>query len=164
MRILAALSGPTAPNGDRLIQLANEHELVVSHRAEDDGARCLSLALRNALPERDVVTVLTHVVVAGGADGPPGAAPRPVEPHAIAELRSLRALVDAGSLVLCSIAPRPVSVDGIGEMRGVEASVDADRTATLLARRLDVDMLVMLGDGPVRRVSAAEFEPPRQRR
>lgn len=160
MRILAALDGIVAPKGEQLIRLAREHELIVSHRAEIDDARHLRLILRNALPERDVVTVLIHVVVLGDPDGPS----RLAEPQAIAELRSLRALVEAGSLVLCGIAARPVSVDGIGEMRAVDASVDTDRTTTLLARRLDADMLVILDDGPVRELPAAEFEPSRQQR
>lgn len=142
MRILAALGGLAAPRGDQLVRLAREHELIVGHRAGIDGARRLHLSLRNALPDRDVVTVLTHVVLAAGDPGvEPGAATRTAEPRAIAELRSLRALLEAGSLVLCSIAEKPVSVDGIGEMRGVDVAVDVRRTMELLARRLDADLL-----------------------
>lgn len=105
----------------------------------------LELALRNELPDRDVVSVLTQVVVT--ADDPafrrPLASPRP---HAIAEIRSLRVLVESGALVICAGGGIPVALDGLGTMRGVEAVVDKDQTAALLARRLDADLLVMLTD------------------
>jgi carbamate kinase len=192
-----------------LAEVASQHEVIVTHGngpqvgllalqneaypdvppypldvlgAESEGmvGHMLELALRNELPERDVVTVLTEVVVAaddpafiqpskpigpvykeararelsrrsGWAIGPDGdgyrrLVPSP-EPHAIAEIRSLRVLVDSGALVICGGGGGvPVALDGLGTLCGVEAVVDKDLTAALLARRLDADMLVMLTD------------------
>ena len=69
------------------------------------------------------------------------------EPQAIAEMRSLRTLVDAGVLVICAGGGGiPVALNGDGTMDGVEAVVDKDLTASLLARRLDADLLLMLTD------------------
>jgi carbamate kinase len=140
----------------------------------------LELALRNALPDRDLVTVLSEVVVS--ADDPAFRAPsKPIgplyeaeearrlatecgwsigldaqgfrrlvpspEPQAIVELASLRTLIDAGVLLICAGGGGiPVTLDGEGTMIGVEAAVDKDLTASLLARRLDADVLVMLTD------------------
>jgi carbamate kinase len=150
--------------------------------AESEGmvGHMLELALRNALPDRDVVSVLTEVVVA--ADDPAFGKPtKPIgpvyredevqrlrldrgwalgrdgdgyrrlvpspEPRAIAEIRSLRVLLGAGALVICAGGGGiPVAMDGLGTMHGVEAVVDKDLTAALLARRLDVDLLLMLTD------------------
>jgi carbamate kinase len=192
-----------------LAEVAAEHEVIVTHGngpqvgllallsesypdvppypldvlgAESEGmvGHMLELALRNQLPERDVVSVLTEVVVADddpaflrptkpigpvypeararelarrrgwtiGADddGYRRLIPSP-EPHAIAEIRSLRVLVDSGALVVCAGGGGvPVALAGIGTLRGVEAVVDKDLTAALLARRLDADLLVMLTD------------------
>ncbi|HEX5989846.1 MAG TPA: carbamate kinase [Solirubrobacterales bacterium] len=150
--------------------------------AESEGmvGHMLELALRNLLPERDVVSVLTEVVVAAddpafrrptkpigpvyGEDeaqrlrrernwtlGRDGAGYRRLvpspEPYAIAEIRSLRVLVDSGALVICGGGGGiPVALDGVGTMRGIEAVIDKDLTAALLARRLDAEMLVMLTD------------------
>lgn len=170
-----------------LATIAADHELVITHGngpqvgllalqnaayeevapypldvlgAESEGmvGYMLDLALHNELPDREVVTVITEVVV--DAQDPafeapskpigPGDARRLVpspEPRAIVELRSLRTLIDAGALVICAGGGGiPVAVDGGGTMRGVEAVVDKDLTAALLARRLDADLLVMLTD------------------
>lgn len=164
-----------------LAALAAEHELVVLG-AEGDGTvgHGLELALRNALPERDVVTVLTEVVVdledpafarpskpvgplysaeqagslaegrgwtVGGEDGGYRRLLPSPEPHAVAELPSLRRLVDGGALVVCAGGGGlPVTVDAMGMMRRVRAVVDEDLTAALLARRLGADLLLMLTD------------------
>jgi carbamate kinase len=192
-----------------LAQIANGHELILTYGngpqvgllalqdeafpdvpaypldlldAESEGmvGHMLELALRNELPDRDVVSVLTEVVVAADdpAFGKPTQPIGPVydkeraqglrlergwtmgrdgngyrrlvpspEPHAIAEIRSLRALLNAGALVICAGGGGiPVALDGLGTMEGVEAVVDKDLTAALLARRLDADLLVMLTD------------------
>jgi carbamate kinase len=55
-------------------------------------------------------------------------------------------LVDAGVLVVCAGGGIPVTLDERGNMQGVEAVVDKDLTASLLARRLNADLLVMLTD------------------
>ncbi|HET8565546.1 MAG TPA: carbamate kinase [Solirubrobacterales bacterium] len=191
MRILAALGGKAwrgrvaaaadqrqdvGPAADALAELTREHELVIVH---DDEPQMLELALRNRLPERDIVSVLTGVVVA--ADDPAFDRPtKPIGPHyteeqaqrlrrergwmvgrdgdghrrlvpspapkAIAEIRSLRALVDFGALVICVGGGTPIALDGDGGMHGVGAAIDRDLTAALLARRLDADLLLMLTD------------------
>jgi carbamate kinase len=192
-----------------LAELTHEHELIVTHGngpqvgllalqnaafpdvppypldvlgAESEGmvGHMLELALRNRLPERDVVSVLTEVVVAGddpafnkptkpigpvyseeeaqrlrrergwtlGRDGEGyrRLVPSP-EPNAIAEIRSLRVLVDSGALVICAGGGGiPIALNGDGTMHGVEAVIDKDLTAALLARRLDADLLLMLTD------------------
>ncbi|HEY0318447.1 MAG TPA: hypothetical protein VGC49_09150 [Solirubrobacterales bacterium] len=151
MRILAILSGKQielAAVG--LAALVGEHELVVS---PDDGSRTgsLAVALSNAMPGRDVVIVLPQIVVS--PDDPALAAPSVrgdstcAEPQAVAELRSLRVLIESGALVVCAVSGGvAVTVDDGGRMRGVEAVIDKDLTAALLARRLDVDLLLMLTD------------------
>jgi carbamate kinase len=150
--------------------------------AESEGmvGHMLELALRNRLPERDVVSVLTEVVVAGDdpafrkptkpigpvyskeeaqqlrhdrdwtlsrdGEGYRRLVPSP-EPNAIAEIRSLRVLVDSGALVICAGGGGiPIALNGDGSMHGVEAVIDKDLTAALLARRLDADLLLMLTD------------------
>jgi carbamate kinase len=192
-----------------LASLAEEHEVVLTHGngpqvgllalqsdgykdvapypldvlgAESEGmvGYMLELALRNALPDRDLVTVLTEVIV--NSDDPAFDAPsKPIgpmytaeearrlaaergwtvgadgdgfrrlvpspEPSAIAELRSLRVLIDAGVLVICAGGGGiPISLDETGAMQGTEAVIDKDLTAALLARRLDADLLIMLTD------------------
>ncbi|HWA53235.1 MAG TPA: carbamate kinase [Solirubrobacterales bacterium] len=192
-----------------LAAVASEHEVVLTHGngpqvgllalqsesyepvapypldvlgAESEGmvGYMLELALRNELPERDLVTILSAVVVSaedpafkapskpigplyeaeqakqlalerGWSIGPDGEGfrrlvPSP-EPQAIVELRSLRTLIDAGVLVICAGGGGiPVTFNGNGAMLGVEAVVDKDLTASLLARRLEADVLVMLTD------------------
>ncbi|MGN6275224.1 MAG: amino acid kinase family protein [Solirubrobacterales bacterium] len=129
-----------------LARIASEHEVILTHSDGPQVGHMLELALRNELPERDVVSVLTEVVV--DADDPAfrSLVPSP-EPHAIAEIRSLRVLLDSGALVICADGSGiPVALDALGTMRGVEAMIDSDLTAALLARRLDADLLVMLTD------------------
>ena len=144
MRVLIALDGVDIPNAvEPLAEIAGEHEVVV---ACSEGAT-VSLALGNALPDRDVVTVLSQVVIS--ADDPAIAAPeeRVADPIAIAELRGVRGLIAAGSLVVCACEEdAPVVVGEAGTMQEVEALVDRDLIAALLARRLDADLLLLLND------------------
>lgn len=192
-----------------LARIAEEHELVITHGngpqvgllalqnaaydgvapypldvldAESEGmvGYMLELAIRNELPGRELVTVLTEVVVdaddqafsapskpigpvypeleaqrlaaeRGWTVGPRGngfqrLVPSP-EPRAIVELRAFRRLVGDGVLLICAGGGGiPVAIDGSGAMHGVEAVVDKDLTASLLARRLEADLLVMLTD------------------
>lgn len=182
MRILLALGeGALLSNGDRLsfpyqhrnietaaeavAALADEHELIVFHANDAQIGHMLQLGLRNALPDRDVVSVLIQVVVArddpafGGGYG--RRIPSP-EPHAIAEIRSLRALLGAGALVVCASGSSiPAAMDGLGTLHGVEAVVDKDLTAALLARRLDADLLLMLTDVDATR-TASKVEAARR--
>lgn len=155
MRILLALGGSVLPGDGEpaavayqhravevvagtVAELAAEHEVVLAHGNNLRIGHLLELALRNALPERDVVSLLPKVVVA--ADNPTS------EPYAIAEIRSLRVLVDSGALVVCAGGGMPVALDRLGTLRSVEAVIDKDLTAALLARRLDADLLLLLTD------------------
>jgi len=145
MRILVALDGNVLLRHNveqaaaALAALAAEHELIVTHDSVPRIGHMLELALRNRLPERDVVSVLTQVVVNG--EDP--------EPNAIAEIRSLRVLVDSGAVVICAGGGAPIALNGDGTMHGVEAVIDKDLTAALLARRLDADLLLMLAEGSI---------------
>lgn len=131
-----------------LAALAEEHELIVTHGNGPQVGRVghlLEVALHNALPDRDVVTVLPEVVV-DAARGEGDGRRRPLgrlEPRAIAEPRSLRVLIESGALLVCG-GGIPVTLDPFGQMRGVEAVVDKDLTSALLARRLDADLFLML--------------------
>ncbi len=166
MRILVALGGNALPRGSEradpsaqaadaelaarlLAEIAAESELVISNGSDTEvGVPALVLALRNALPERELLTVLTEVVVdsADPSAAPAGGSPASPEPHAIVALRSLRILIDAGVLLVCAYGSVPATVQPGGTMRGVETVVDEDLTASLLARRLDADLLMMLTD------------------
>jgi carbamate kinase len=68
-------------------------------------------------------------------------------PRSIVELPTIRLLVEAGVLVVCvGGGGIPVVVDRDGRLRGVEAVIDKDRAASLLARGLDADALLLLTD------------------
>jgi carbamate kinase len=146
MRILVALGGNALLRRNveqaagSLAALTAEHEVIVTHDSGPRIGQMLELALRNRLPERDVVSVLTRVVVTG----------EDAEPNAIAEVRSLRVLADSGALVICAGGSGvPIALNGDGTMHGVETPVDKDLTAALLARRLDADLLLMLTEGSI---------------
>jgi carbamate kinase len=163
MRVLLSLGGnallqrdEVAPAANRrrnvelaaraLAPVAADHEVILTHSCEQAEAHKLELALRNALPDRDIASVLTQVVIA--ADDPAVGTPAKAMPHAIAGIRSLRVLLDAGALVISAAHHRmPVALDRTGTMHDVEARVDEDLTAALLARRLDADLLVLLSEG-----------------
>jgi carbamate kinase len=135
-----------AAAAETLAAVAGEHEIVLAHALDIRLGLGLGVALRNALPDRDLATVLVDVVVGGDdPDLPDGRSV--LEPQAIVGLHSLRTLIDAGVLVLCpGGVGAPVKVDGDGTMHGVDVTVDADLTASLLARRLEADLFVMLTD------------------
>jgi len=116
-----------------LAGLAERHELVVTHGQCLEVGHRLELALRNRLPERDVVSVLSQVVIAGESR----------EPSAIAEVRCLRVLVEKGAIVICAGNARaPVVLNADGSLGETEVLVDEDRTVELLARRLDADLVL----------------------
>lgn len=142
----AAQRSSLAAAAETLAGVAGEHEIVIAHAFGLRLGNMFALALRNALPDRDVATVLVDAVVGAGNPGILDG-PAVLEPQAIVELHSLRTLIDAGVLVACAGGGGiPVTLDGDGAMRGVEAVVDKDLTAALLARRLDADVLAMLTD------------------
>ncbi|MGN6215947.1 MAG: amino acid kinase family protein [Solirubrobacterales bacterium] len=172
MRILLALGGSSLPAGmgetapdqrrnveaiaGALAEIAAGHELLLIHGNAPAGRQALELALRNALPDRDVVSVLAQIVVAPDSSS--------LEPHAVAEIRSLRVLLGSGALVVCAGENLvPVVLDGLGTMHEVDVKVDLDLTAALLARRLDADLLMMQTD-PFHGSAAAEAKADAARR
>ncbi|HET8813767.1 MAG TPA: hypothetical protein VFM51_02285 [Solirubrobacterales bacterium] len=160
MRILLALGEEALSHrgaeatAATLATVAVGNEVIVTHGYDLQSSQALELALRNALPGRDVVSVLTQVVVAAtdpalrDGEGYPQLV-RPPKPQAIAEIRSLRTLLDAGALVICARrGAAPLALDDFGRLDEIEAAVDGSSVAALLARRVDADLLVMLaGDG-----------------
>ena len=94
------------------------------------------------------------------------------EPAELLDLPVIRLLIDHGAIVVCSGGGGvPVVTDNSnGSVRGVEAVVDKDLTASLLARQLAADALLLLTDvaavqdgygtpkaRPIRRVTPAEL-------
>ena len=116
-----------------LAELAIGHEVVIAHGNDPQVGHLLEMALRNRLPDREIVTVLTETIVDR-------------EPQAISELPALRLLVESGALVICAAGSIPVALGAAGMLQGVEGVVDRDLTAALLARRLEADLLLMLTD------------------
>jgi carbamate kinase len=133
--------------------------------AESEGliGYLLELELHNALPDRACATLLTQTLVA--ADDPAFAHPtKPIgladasgerrrvpspEPRDIVELPAIRALLDAGILVICGGGGGvPVVAGGGGRLTGVEGVVDKDLAAALLAESLGADGLLLLTDVP----------------
>lgn len=88
-----------------------------------------------------------HLVADGS--GLRRAVPSP-KPRRIVELRSVRALLEHGTVVICAGGGGiPVVSTGRGnERRGVEAVIDKDLAAGLLARQLQADMLLIVTDVP----------------
>jgi len=74
------------------------------------------------------------------------ASPRP---RRILELPTIRLLVDANVVTICSGGGGiPVVIDDAGAIRGVEAVIDKDLSAALLAEGLGADRLLLLTDVP----------------
>jgi carbamate kinase len=136
MRLLVALSREdpdVAKTATALARLATRHEVVVTHGLPLEVGHELELELRNRLPGRDVVSVLSQVVVAGDGD----------EPSAITEVRSLRKLLESGALVVCAAgAQAPVALESDGSLRVAGVAVDERLAVDLLARRLDADLVL----------------------
>jgi carbamate kinase len=68
------------------------------------------------------------------------------EPLRIVELETIRLLVEAGVLVICSGGGGVPVVDHHGVLHGVEAVIDKDLAAALLAIDLGADALLLLTD------------------
>jgi carbamate kinase len=93
------------------------------------------------------------------------------EPIDLLDLPLVEALLGHDTMVICAGGGGvPVIRDDVGELRGVEAVVDKDLTASLLARILDADALLLLTDveavqdgfgtpqaRPIRRATPAEL-------
>jgi len=136
--------------------------------------------LRNAMPERRIVTLLTQTIVE--ANDPAFANPtKPIGPiYTEAEAKELAAargwsiapdgknfrrvvpsplpvdmlerqtigdLVSAGLVVICAGGGGiPVTLDASKQVQGIEAVIDKDLAASLLARKLNADRLIILTD------------------
>ena len=71
------------------------------------------------------------------------------EPQQILDAPAVQALVEAGFVVIANGGGGiPVVRDADGSLRGVEAVIDKDLGAALLARSVDVDVLVIATDVP----------------
>jgi carbamate kinase len=68
------------------------------------------------------------------------------EPRRILELDTIRLLVDVGALVICGGGGGIPVATKAGVVRGVEAVIDKDLAASMLARDLGADALLMLTD------------------
>jgi carbamate kinase len=151
--------------------------------AESEGmiGYILEQEFRNALPGREVATLLTQVAVDpkdpafarptkpigpvyaegearrlaaahGWTIAPDGAGFRRVvpspEPLRILELATIRMLIDANLLVICTGGGGiPVAING-GVLSGVEAVIDKDLAAARLAEDIEAEMLILLTDVP----------------
>jgi len=116
---------------ESIADLAADHDVVVAHGNGLQGAIAylLEQGLDDALPGREISTVRMRGVV--DAD----------------ELRTVRMLVAAGVLVICSGgAGRPPVVDAALTPRGAQTVVDGDVAAALLATCLGANALLMLTD------------------
>lgn len=69
------------------------------------------------------------------------------EPQRIFEIRPIRQLLDAGTIVVCAGGGGiPTVFHPDGSLHGVEAVVDKDSTAAMLAAELEADLLVIATD------------------
>lgn len=69
------------------------------------------------------------------------------EPQRIFEIRPIRQLLEAGTIVVCAGGGGiPTAFGPDGSLHGVEAVVDKDLTASMLAAELDADLLVIATD------------------
>jgi len=69
------------------------------------------------------------------------------EPQRIFEIRPIRQLLEAGTIVICAGGGGiPTVFHPDGSLHGVEAVVDKDSTAAMLATELDADLLVIATD------------------
>lgn len=69
------------------------------------------------------------------------------KPKRIFEIRSIRSLVEQGTIVICAGGGGiPTMYDDAGMLHGVEAVIDKDLASALLAEQLDADLLVIATD------------------
>jgi carbamate kinase len=69
------------------------------------------------------------------------------KPKRIFEIRSIRGLVEQGTIVICAGGGGiPTMYDEHGRLQGVEAVIDKDLAAALLAEQLGADLLVIVTD------------------
>lgn len=133
--------------GIAVAALEDETQLLTTHMSGSQvgwNGSSLELELRNRLPQRNLVTVRPHVLV-DRCERPSGPGKVAVHPTAIAEIAGMRVLVESGILVNFGEGV-PVSLKPDGNLRYVRAIVDDRLIASLVARRLEADLLLMLID------------------
>ncbi|MDH3286332.1 MAG: carbamate kinase [Betaproteobacteria bacterium] len=87
------------------------------------------------------------------------------EPVRILELNAIRLLLKAGAVVICAGGGGiPVMANAKNEVRGVEAVIEKDLVASLLARKIEADALLLLTDveAVFRNWGAADARPIRE--
>jgi carbamate kinase len=98
--------------------------------------------------QADAVTKARGWYIAAEGDGFRRMVASP-QPLRVLEIDALRLLVEARTLVVCAGGGGiPVVFDRSGCVHGVDAVVDKDRSAGLVARELEADMLLLLTDVP----------------
>lgn len=164
---LAAAGGlvVTHGNGPQVGALVSDAEAagravpLSVHVAESQGhvGHLLALALGAALPDVEVVALLTHVLVDPDDPAlthpskPIGTAPRRLvaspEPTVVLELAAVRRLLGGGAVVIAGGGGGvPLRRGADGRLDAVEGVVDKDHTSALLAIELDARALVLLTD------------------
>ncbi len=96
--------------------------------------------------QAEVLAATAGWTVAADGDGYRRVVASP-EPQRIFEIRPIRQLLEAGTIVVCAGGggiPTVFRTDG--SLHGVEAVVDKDATAAMLATELDADLLVIATD------------------
>jgi carbamate kinase len=158
---VVALGGSTLLPGDgggavavavaarSLAELSRAYRLVVidgngPHEGQGPLGHALDRSLASVVHASRVVTLPTQVVVDPGAPGL--ADPATPEPQEIVELETIRLLVEAGLLVVCTGGGGIPVVASDGGLDAVDAVVDRDATAARLAADLGAELLVLLTD------------------
>lgn len=171
--------GLLAAQGEAYREVGSYPLDVLGAEAEGMIGYLIEQSLRNALPDKEVATLLTQVVVdpldpafrrptkpigrlyeetaarriadergwSVAADGPLFRRVVPsLEPREIVELSAIRVLLKAGVVVICAGGGGiPVTVSN-GALRGIEAVIDKDLAATLLAKSIEAEGLLLLTD------------------
>lgn len=121
-------------------------------------------------PRRRVSLEMRGVPLGTDSEGQPRRLAASPLPSGIVEVDAVKKLVGAGTIVIAAGGGGPpVYREDDGSWEGVDAIVDKDRTAALLARALDADLLLILtsvdavyrnygqpDEAPIRRMTVAE--------
>jgi carbamate kinase len=139
---------------------------------EDVNGYLLGQALENEMPDLEIASIVTEVIVrlvpvgpsyADTDDGRRFAAafgwmvahhgngfrrviPSP-EPQRIVQLENIKTMIDAGALVICiGVGGIPVTEDETGLRKRAGVIIDTDLAAALLAEQVGADVLLLLTD------------------
>lgn len=96
--------------------------------------------------EAQMLAARTNCILVRDGHGFRRAVPSP-NPRRIHEIKAIRLLVRAGTLVICAGGGGiPIVKNADGAIRGVEAVIDKDLSAALLAEEIGADALLLLTD------------------